>query len=379
MTPRPAVSLLAAIAFAACQPGSSSGPSFAPASSSSVATAEPSASAGSPAPVATDDSAASPTPALLDLTLDESGPIIEPADGPSGSAYALPATAARARDGTYVLVIVWFPAENGTPVIGLATSADAQVWTVGRDPIISDLAVGRTDPGPIPTALVQLDDGSWQLYGWAAAGPEGTRFESWRASAPEVGGPWMLDGGRVLVPGAAGSWDSQTASISSVQRTEAGFAGWYEGSPPGFSLRGDLGYATSADGLTWQKHDDPSTTSAERAQSDPVVRRGICGVGTSLAVFQPQVELAPDGYVMVFGGFGRSREQMDLFGAVSRDGVEWTCGTPEALLRPGGIPGGQGIHTIASFPYGDGRIGVLIESLGEGHSDIWLATVRLLG
>jgi hypothetical protein len=181
----------------------------------------------------------------------------------------------------------------------------------------------------------------------------------------------------VLVPGAGGTWDSQTASISSVQPTASGFAAWYEGSPPGFSLRGDLGLATS-DGLAWQKHDDPATTSTGFAASDPVVRRGICGIGTSLAVFQPQVELAPDGYAMVFGGFGRSREQMDLFGAVSGDGISWTCGTPEALLRPSGIPDSQGIHTIASFPMGDERYGLLIESLGEAHSDIWFATVRLL-
>jgi len=315
----------------------------------------------------------------MELALQGSGPIIRAGNGPAGSAFALPAAAARTRDGGYVLIIVWFPAENGTPVIALATSADAQTWDVGKDPIIEDLGVGGTDPGPIPTALVQLDDGSWQLYGWAAVGPEGTRFESWRASAAKVEGPWRLDAAQVLVPGPGGTWDSQTASIGSVQPTASGFAAWYEGSPPGFSLRGDLGLATSADGLAWEKHDDPATTSTAFAASDPVIRRGICGIGTSLAVFQPQVELAPDGYAMVFGGFGRSREEMDLFGAVSRDGIAWTCGTPEALLVPDGIPDSQGIHTIASFPMGNGGYGLVIESLGDAHSDLWLATVRLIG
>jgi hypothetical protein len=106
-----------------------------------------------------------------------------------------------------------------------------------------------------------------------------------------------------------------------------------------------------------------------------VVKRGICGGGTSQAVFQPQVEVVRDGYAMVFGGFGASVDRMDVFGAVSSDGVRWTCGTPEALLRTSGIPNSQGIHSLASFPLGDGRIGLVVESLGEDHSDLWLATV----
>jgi len=378
MTGRNALCLLAAIALAGCQLGPSGAPSFAPATPTGPTPSGLGSATNSP-PLATDGAAASAIPAVLRLTLDDGGPVITPADGPPNSAYALPAAAARANDGSYVLIIVWFPVENGTPVIGLAMSTDTRTWTVGEDPILTELGVGGTDPGPIPTALLQLDDGSWQLFGWADDPMRSPHFTSWRASAPKLRGPWTLDGAHVLDTGQPGTWDSQTAGIRSVVRGDTGYAAWYEGSPPGSSLRGYLGYATSVDGLTWQKFDDPSTTSAQFAESDPVMRTGICGIGTSLALFQPHVERDPDGYSMVFGAFGRSREQMDLFGAVSVDGAHWTCGAPDALLRTSGIPGSEGTHTFTAFPLGDGRIGLLIEALGEGHSDIWFATAQRLG
>ena len=369
--------LVVALLVAACQARQeSAGPSTAtPGSTPGPA---PTATAGSPTDgPATTGAPQTPIPELLRLTLDASGPILTPEDGPAGARYALPAAGTRARDGRYVLVVVWFGDEQAgePPKVTVATSRDAREWRVRETPILTALGVGPSQPGPIPSAIVELDDGSWQLYGWAADTADQSSFASWRASAPVLDGPWTLDGDRILEPGPGRSWDSQTASIGSVQRTGSGFAAWYEGQPPGFNLRGDLGYATSTEGLTWEKFDDAATTAPELAESDPVVRRGLCGVGTSMAVYQPQVELAGDGYLMVFGGFGASGERMDLFGALSTAGTHWTCGTPEPLLQASGIPGSQGIHTIASLPLGDGRVGILVESLGERRSDIWLAEV----
>src|SRR6185503_8804618 len=121
------------------------------------------------------------------------------------------------------------------------------------------------------------------------------------------------------------------------------------------------------------KHDDPATTTADLAASDPVIHRGVCGAGTALAVFQAQVEAMGDGWLSVIGGFGSARDDMDLFGAVSDDGISWTCGTPEPILRAGDIPGSQGIHTIASLPLDDGSVMLIVESLGDGASDLWRA------
>ena len=137
------------------------------------------------------------------------------------------------------------------------------------------------------------------------------------------------------------------AAAAGVLRIEEGFAMWYEGEQPGSSNRGDIGLATSTDGLAWTKHDDTSTTGAPYAGSDPVIATGACGAATSIAVEQPQVERAGDGYVVLFGGYGADAEDMGVFGGVSDDGRTWRCGTPEPLLTGSALGGGDGIHTLA--------------------------------
>lgn len=354
----------------------SASPTMPPATNGGVGSADPGPSSD---PAASASVAPTRTPELLRLALDDAGPIIRPEDGPDWARFALPAAATRTQDGTYVVVVVWFGEADDAVQIGFATSTDTRTWAVGPKPILTEIGATWPNPGPIPSALVELGDGTWQLYGWAAESSNTSFFASWRASAPKLEGPWKLDGEGILGPGRPGTWDSQTAAIGSVQRTDTGYAAWFEGSPPGASIRGDLGLATSADGLAWHKFDDPATTTASLAESDPVIPRGLCGAGTAQAVFQPQVEIGrAGGYLAAFGGFAASREQMDVFGAVSVDGIHWTCGSPEALLTRGGIPNSQGIHTIASMPLGDGRVALLVESLGDGRSDIWLATITQL-
>lgn len=368
MTPRKVVSLSLAVVLAGCQATTPSNP----ASTAAATTGVP-----SPEPSPTEGASAAPIPELITLTLDDSGPFIGRGDGPAGAVYGLPAAGARSRDGGYVLFIVWFGTEGQNKVwITVSTSADGETWDVGTEAIITDLGVGDPDPGPIPSAALQLADGSWLLYGWAADATNPNRFHSWRASAPALTGPWTLDEARILAPGRAGMWDSQAASIGSVKATDDGYLAWYEGQPPGNELRGDIGYATSADGLSWTKFSDPASTSPDRAESDPVIARGICGAETLQAVHQPQVEPAGDGYLAVFGGFRARRGQMNLFGAVSDDGIAWRCGTPTAILRTEDIPRSEGIHTIASIPLEDGRLLLIVESLSAGRSELWRATVE---
>ncbi len=291
----------------------------------------------------------------------------------------MPAAGTRAADGTLVLVTVWFGAGNEPPAITISTSADGTTWDVGMDHILQGLAIGFDDPGPIPSAIVQLEDGSWQLYGWASANATGSAFLTWRTSAPSLDGPWVLDGDGLLEAGPALDWDSFQAAAGSVLRTDDGYAMWFEGELPGSSVRGDIGLATSADGLAWTKQDDPATTTAPFAASDPVLSPGTCGTATATAVEQPQVERVGDGYVGLFGGFGQSGGAMDIFGAVSDDGRTWKCGTPEAIVPSSALGAGEGIHTIATIPLADGRVGLIAERIVTDHSELWWADVTVAG
>ena len=361
---RPIVAILLAALAAACGSGTSS---------PGVSTAPPGTTGASPTRAATAAPAASivptvaPTVALgpaVTLELDETGPMIRSTDGPAGHPYSLPAAASRDASGGYVLFIVWFGPEPGDQVVTLARSDDGRTWGVGKETLFTDLGMELANPGPIPSSALQLPDGTWLLYGWAAHRTDSRLFTSWRASAPEPEGPWRLDEETVLPVGAPTAWDSQTASIGGVHRTADGYALWYEGQAPGSTIRGDVGYATSADGLAWQK------------VPDPVIRRGICGPGTTQAIFQPEVRAArAGGLLAVFAAFAPGRETTDLFGATSVDGIDWRCGSETPILRPTDIPGSEGIHTIASMELADGRTELIIESLGPARSELWSAVV----
>lgn len=371
---------VAALVVVACQPAvAPSAPSATSVGSAAPATGSVSpdgtSSAGSPAA----SSVETAYPSLLRLDLDTDGPFITPGDGPAGFGYALPAAAARDRDGGYVLFIVWFGEEAADILVTVSRSTDGRTWDVGTEPIFNDLGVGVADPGPIPTAAVQLQDGTWLLYGWAAEDDAGSSFSSWRARAAEPEGPWTLDGSQVLEPGGFGTWDSMMAVAASVHLEGDGYRMWYEGEVPGTEVRGEIGLATSPDGLAWQKWNDPATTDPARAASDPVIGSGICGAPTAQAVEQAQVERQRNGYVAVFGGFGAARAEMDLFGAVSPDGRAWHCAGSTPLLRAQDVPNSDGIHTIASLPLEDGRMAVIIESLTGERSELWWATVEVAG
>lgn len=337
----------------------------------------PTPAPSSPGPPASAGAGGSAFPSRFSVEVADA-PFLRPSDGPDGSLWVTPAAGTRDRDGNLVLVIVWFDDGSSAPRITIATSPDGTAWNVGKSPILGDLDIGHPAPGPIPTAILQLDDGSWQLYGWAAEDASGSALWSWRTSAPSLDGPWKLDAEEILGPGPAGEWDSQVAAAGSVLRTDDGFAMWYEGEPPGSTNRGDIGLATSADGLTWSKADNPATAGRPFAMSDPVIPTWTCGEATSVAVEQPQIEHDGDGYVALFGGFGPADDQMGVFGAVSGDGRGWGCGTRAPLLTGDALGDGDGIHTIATIPLGDGRLGLIAESLAADHSELWWADVTVL-
>lgn len=85
--------------------------------------------------------------------------------------------------------------------------------------------------------------------------------------------------------------------------------------------RNGIGLATSPDGVTWARHDDPATTRAPEAESDPVFTRGASGERDGLGVHQPRVALTPDGYVMLY----HANSGATSYGiAASPDGLTWT-------------------------------------------------------
>ena len=80
-----------------------------------------------------------------------------------------------------------------------------------------------------------------------------------------------------LIGGSAGEWDDKVCAALQILPTDSGLVMYYVGSddwyPNAYTIQ--LGMATSTDGgTTWQKYNDPTTTTPPYAESDPVLKPG---------------------------------------------------------------------------------------------------------
>lgn len=209
--------------------------------------------------------------------------------------------------------------------IGYLTSEDGLTWTeVTPDPVFwTDDAPFDTVAALASSALIE-DDGTWVLYFylWPRTGGGSDPGSVARATASDPLGPWTMDETLVLIPGSVGSWDAAQVSAPSVVKTDQGYQMFYTG----ISADGEfaIGMATSADGITWQKYDDPETTNALYAESDPVfVKADSPDAWDGTKVHQSRVVLTPDGLVMMYrSSVGADRDK--AYGlATSSDGINW--------------------------------------------------------
>ena len=103
---------------------------------------------------------------------------------------------------------------------------------------------------------------------------------------------------------------------------------------------GQIGMATSDDGITWTKYDDPATTDAPYAESDPVLTapEGITFVQ------QPMVVQEGDHWVMVFRQVDYTARpvQMSLNYATSSDGIHWQIASDTPFWGRTTVPGSNG-------------------------------------
>ena len=198
---------------------------------------------------------------------------------------------------------------QGTPAVGTNTVTGfvglpaTSLLTVGEPTSFDGVSVGS------PSLLLAADDSLLLFY----EGSDGSRQAIGLATS-EDGSVWTRHGeGPVFSRGASGGWDDAWVGSPSVVLDDEGlFHLWYVGSD-GSSDR--VGYATSADGLSWNRHVDASGVSV------PV----FDGAGLPFAldgVARPSVTLTDEGFEMWFEGLtdGVSR----IGRAWSRDGVTWT-------------------------------------------------------
>ena len=139
-----------------------------------------------------------------------------------------------------------------------------------------------------------------------------------RATAPNIDGPWVIDEEPILAPSNLDEWDGSQITAPYVIRTEDGYRMYYSGTDSRSSV--GIGLATSEDGITWEKYDDPDTSEAPYAESDPILLYEEDWEGTR--VHQARVLPMDEGWVMVYRAQVRNGNG-DLGMAFSEDGITW--------------------------------------------------------
>jgi predicted GH43/DUF377 family glycosyl hydrolase len=177
--------------------------------------------------------------------------------------------------------------------IGLATSTDGYTFTKSpNNPILSRDGSGF-DSYSVVNGPLLYDSGSWYLYyGGISSQPN---FPSpgniiSRATATNPHGPWIRTDDTLMTTGSNGEWDDRFICPTQIHSTYSGLVMYYWASDDWYpyTFKCQIGMAISVDGgVSWQKYDDPATTSPPYAESDPIVKigpeswdsSGIFGVG----------------------------------------------------------------------------------------------------
>jgi hypothetical protein len=221
---------------------------------------------------------------------------------------------------------------NGASV-GYATSDDGLRWTtsadnpiLGPDPELAPTGFSKAIPLVVgDTWVLLLSD---QMFGGQNV---------WRATAPAPAGPWTVDSQPVLQPDGPDDWDF-TIYPSSVVRTETEYVLFYAGRSAGSDWFEGIGRATSPDGIVWTKYDDPASTEAAYAHSDPVFLRGEAGSWDDMGIFNAAVLQGDHGWEMFYIGT-HDGAQISAGYATSQNGITWTRFAVDPVPNPADVSG----------------------------------------
>lgn len=219
--------------------------------------------------------------------------------------------------------------EMGPPAIGVAKSTDGLTFAkFARNPLLEADGNGF-DAYAVSEGVPFLDGDTWVLlYNARATEGHGPGRSIGRATASDPKGPWTCDPEPVLTVGPKGAWDSGFVSPNCVVVTDEGYALYYSGGTTfqsGIPKR--LGMATSPDGITWTKYNDPATVEPPFAKSDPVLKLGHKGSWDSLAAWEGSVRRTQRGWEMFYEGIGPVDtpigRAVQIGYATSVDGIHW--------------------------------------------------------
>lgn len=229
--------------------------------------------------------------------------------------------------------------------IAYATSDDGINWVKYDNNPVLDISPDAWDSLGIETVTVIVDDSApaafrYKLW-YAGQTFNDYRYEIGYAYSPD-GINWTKQPGAVLTVGSATEWDNCFLEGPTVIKEDGQYKMWYAGfdcEVNGQSTDGkvNIGYATSADGITWTKHaNNPVFTTTTSAWD-------------AVTVQDPTVIKHNGLYHMWYGGVDVDENYFQQTGyASSEDGILWTKSDNNPVVKRG--KSGAWDANTASFP-----------------------------
>jgi predicted GH43/DUF377 family glycosyl hydrolase len=234
--------------------------------------------------------------------------------------------------------------------IGYATSQDGLEWTryEGNPVFVPDQTLA---PNGVVNFVVLFHDDTWFIYftPWPSGKSEYDFTESLRvATASSPNGPWTVAAVPALAAAGPSDWDFGGYLPLSIMATSDGYAMFYESNT--YPLK--VGMATSSDGMTWTKYNNPATGSQEYVNSDPVFTPNPDPEAWDREyVGAPVVRQTDQGWEMFYGG-GDTLMRRSIGYATSPDGITWTrYGDAPLLTAPDRFVSPEAVFEINGVDY----------------------------
>lgn len=216
---------------------------------------------------------------------------------------------------------MWYEGQGaGTPSVnqtGYATSVDGETWTkYASNPIFTPSGAAENSEASFDSVFFDAGDNGYRAY-YHGGNNSGSTFgrAMFYATSPNLtnGGTWTrANGGNpVMQKGGAGAWDEAGIADFKIIRVGAGdYRCWYHGWRVSDG-KGQIGYATSTDGITWTKY-----------ASNPVLPLALGTWEDSIFCACPLM-ISPTEFHMWYTAVNAAGNNRMGY-ATSSDGINWT-------------------------------------------------------
>jgi predicted GH43/DUF377 family glycosyl hydrolase len=220
--------------------------------------------------------------------------------------------------------------------IGLAVSSDGFTFSKSlSNPILSGDGSGF-DAYSADGGVIFFDNSVWYIYysGKSVTISQPGNVIGRATSNISPHGPWTRNNDTLLTVGSAGEWDSEFIIPACIAENGTElvmyyFAGSYWPGP------GQIGMAVSTNGGTsWQKYDDPTTTSPPYAESDPVLKPDK--PYDDFSILGCSVLKTLTGWEMFYAGYNDMVSSICY--ATSLDGINWVKDDSNPIFVPSQDP-----------------------------------------